>query len=429
MELAIIIIFTIGYLAIAFEHPLKINKAASALVTGVLCWTAYVFSQADKDLVSHALLEHLGEISGILFFLLGAMTIVELIDANDGFQIITERITTKSTIKLIWIIGVISFFLSAALDNLTTTIVMVTMLRKIVADREKRLLLAGITIIAANAGGAWSPVGDVSTTMLWIGGQITTMNTIAGVFLPSVVCLLVPLLYVSFRVRGSFESPDEDNDEITTLDVRRNIIFFLGLAVFIFVPIFKSISHLPPFMGMLLGLGFMWLVTEVIHKREGDKEKGVLSVVYALRRIDTPSILFFLGILLSVSALQSTGQLSQLAGWLARTILNETTLIVILGLLSAVIDNVPLVAAAQGMYTLQQYPTDSYFWQFLAYAAGTGGSSLIIGSAAGVAAMGLEKIDFFWYVKRISLLALLGYLAGAIVYVVQYSLTSTMGAN
>lgn len=424
MEIAIVVIFSIGYLAIAFEHPIKINKAASALLTGVLCWTVYVFSQADKEAVSHTLLEHLGEISGILFFLLGAMTIVELIDAHDGFQIITDRIRTKSTVRLIWIIGIISFFLSAALDNLTTTIVMVTMLQKILADRDKRLLLAGITIIAANAGGAWSPVGDVTTTMLWIGGQITTLNTMLSVFLPSVVCLLVPLLYLSFRVRGRFESPEREEDQTTTVDIKRNIVFFLGLAVFIFVPVFKSISHLPPFMGMLFGLGVMWIVTELIHKRKEDEEKGVLSVVHALRRIDAPSILFFLGILLSISALQSTGQLSLLAGWLARTIANETLIIVVLGLLSAIVDNVPLVAAVQGMYTLQQYPTDSYFWKFLAYAAGTGGSSLIIGSAAGVAAMGLEKIEFFWYVKKISLLALLGYLAGAVVYIVQHSIVS-----
>lgn len=425
MEALIILVFVIGYLAIALEHPIKINKAASALLTGVVCWTVYVFSQQDKELVSHTLLEHLGEISGILFFLLGAMTIVELIDAHDGFQIITERIRTKSTVKLIWIIGTISFFLSAALDNLTTTIVMVTMLQKILADREKRLLVAGIAIIAANAGGAWSPVGDVTTTMLWIGGQITTMNTILSVFIPSVVCLLVPLLYVSFRVRGTFEVPEAEKDPTTTADIRRNIIFFLGLAVFIFVPIFKSISHLPPFMGMLFGLGVLWIVTELIHKRKNDEEKGVLSVVHALQRIDAPSILFFLGILLSISALQSTGQLGLLAGWLAQTIGNETIIIVVLGLLSAIVDNVPLVAAVQGMYTLQQYPTDSYFWKFLAYAAGTGGSALIIGSAAGVAAMGIEKIDFFWYLRKISLLALLGYLAGAVIFVAQHYITTS----
>lgn len=424
MEFWIIVVFVIGYLAIAFEHPIKINKAASALLTGVLCWTIYVFNQADKESVSHKLLEHLGEISGILFFLLGAMTIVELIDAHDGFQIITDRIRTKSTVKLIWIIGTISFFLSAALDNLTTTIVMVTMLQKIVADRDKRLLLAGITIIAANAGGAWSPIGDVTTTMLWIGRQITTGTIILEGILPSIVCLLVPLLYVSFRMKGSFESPEIEEEQAATADFTRNVIFFLGLGVFIFVPIFKSISHLPPFMGMLFGLGLMWIVTELIHKLEENKESGVVSVVHALQRIDAPSILFFLGILLSISALQTAGQLTLLAKWLASNIANETVIIVVLGLLSAVVDNVPLVAAVQGMYTLEQYPTNSYFWVFLAYAAGTGGSSLIIGSAAGVAAMGIEKIDFFWYLKKISLLALLGYFTGAGVYILQHIIFS-----
>lgn len=424
MEIAIIITFVIGYLAIAFEHPLKIDKAASALLTGVLCWTIYIFNQSDKEVVSHQLLAHLGEISGILFFLLGAMTIVELIDAHDGFQIITDKIRTHSTIKLIWIIGIISFFLSAALDNLTTTIVIVTMLRRILTDRDKRLLVAGVAIIAANAGGAWSPIGDVSTTMLWIGGQITPLNIITGVFLPSVVCLLVPLIWISFRARGTFEMPAVEPSQTATAPSERNFLFFLGLAIFIFVPIFKTVSHLPPFMAMLLGLGFIWVVTELIHKPKDDVDRGPLSVVYALRRIDAPSILFFLGILLSISALQSTGQLIQVAEWLARTVGNETVIIVSLGLLSAIVDNVPLVAAVQGMYSLQQYPTDSYFWEFLAYAAGTGGSSLIIGSAAGVAAMGIEKIDFFWYVKKISLLALIGYLAGAGVYILQHSMTS-----
>ncbi len=424
MEIAIIIIFVIGYLAIAFEHPLKIDKAASALLTGVFCWTMYIFSQANKEAVSHQLLEHLGEISGILFFLMGAMTIVELIDAHDGFQIITDRIQTQSTIKLIWIIGLISFFLSAALDNLTTTIVIVTMLRKMLADREKRLLVAGVAIIAANAGGAWSPIGDVSTTMLWIGGQITPVNIITGLFLPSLVCLLVPLVYISFKVRGTFETPEVEDTKLAAVASERNFLFFLGLAIFIFVPIFKTVSHLPPFMAMMLGLGVIWIVTELIHKPKDDEDKGELSVVYALQRIDTPSILFFLGILLSISALEATGLLSHAAEWLARTIGNDTVIIMTLGLLSAVVDNVPLVAAVQGMYSLQQYPADSYFWEFLAYAAGTGGSSLIIGSAAGVAAMGIEKIDFIWYLKKISILALLGYLAGSLVYIVQFSLTT-----
>ena len=422
MEPAIVLTFVVGYLIIAFEHPLKINKAATALLTGIICWTIYIVSQHDKELISHQLLEHLGEISGILFFLLGAMTLVELIDAHDGFQIITDKIKTQSALKLVWIVSVITFFLSAALDNLTTTIVIISLLRKIISDREMRLFFVGITVIAANAGGAWSPIGDVTTTMLWIGGQVTTLNVIRGVFLPSVVCLLVPLLFVSFRVGKTFERPDvEDSAPSTTTASERNFLFFLGLAIFIFVPIFKTLTHLPPFMAMLFGLGLMWVITEVLHRKKDEEDKGALSVAYALRKIDTPSILFFLGILISIAALQSTGQLNRVAQWLTETVGSETLIIVIFGLLSAVVDNVPLVAASQGMYSLQQYPTDSFFWEFLAYATGTGGSALIIGSAAGVAAMGLEKVDFFWYVKRITPLALVGYFAGAIVYVIQHS--------
>ncbi len=425
MEVAIIATFVIGYLLIAFEHPLKINKAAIALLTGILCWTIYILNHPAKELVSHQLIEHLGDISGILFFLLGAMTLVELIDAHDGFEIITDRIKTQSTIKLIWIIGGITFFLSAALDNLTTTIVVVSLLRKILADRDKRLLVVGITIIAANAGGAWSPIGDVTTTMLWIGGQVTTVNVMTGVFLPSVVCLLVPLLYLSFVAGGEFETPDiEDKQTSPAPTSERNFLFLIGLAIFIFVPIFKTVTHLPPFMAMLFGLGVMWVITEVIHRNKDEEDKGALSVAYALRKVDTPSILFFLGILISISALQSTGQLNEAAQWLTQTIGNDTMIIMAFGLLSAVVDNVPLVAAAQGMYSLQQYPADSYFWEFLAYATGTGGSTLIIGSAAGVAAMGMENIDFFWYAKKISLLALLGYFAGALVYIAQHTLIS-----
>ncbi len=425
MELAIITTFILGYLLITLEHHVKIDKAATALLTGILCWTFYIFSQTDKELVTHQLIGHLGEISGILFFLLGAMTLVELIDAHDGFQIITDRIKTQSMVTLVWIICVITFFLSAALDNLTTTIVIVSLLRKIVADREKRLTLAGMTIIAANAGGAWSPIGDVTTTMLWIGGQVTTVNIITAVFIPSVVCLLVPLLYATFSMRGKFEAPElPESTASNTTEKERRFVFILGIACLVFVPIFKTITHLPPFMAMLFGLALMWMITELIHRNKAPYEKGVLSVVYALRKIDTPSILFFLGILISIAALQSTGQLTQVAHWLTLNIGNDSVIIVTLGLLSSVVDNVPLVTAAQGMYTLQQYPPDSYFWEFLAYATGTGGSTLVIGSAAGVAAMGIEKIDFFWYIRNISFLALIGYLAGALVYIAQHSLLS-----
>jgi Na+/H+ antiporter NhaD/arsenite permease-like protein len=418
MEILITLTFIIGYIAIATEDFIKIDKAASALVTGVLCWTIYIASQQDKHAVTHQLMEQMGDISGILFFLLGAMTIVELIDAHDGFQLITERIKTKNIRKLLWIISITTFFLSAILDNLTTTIVIISMLRKIINDREQRLLFAGVTIIAANAGGAWSPLGDVTTTMLWIGGQITPLNIIKGLFFPSLMCLLVPVGIISLRIKGEVESPQYFAKNLTTTPFKRNFIFFLGIGIFLFIPLFKTLTHLPPFMGMLFGLGVMWIITELIHKKD-TTEKDALTVVSALQKIDTPSILFFLGILISISALQSVGLLTQAAQWLTATIGNQSVIVLVIGLLSAVVDNVPLVAATQGMYSLTDYPTDSFLWEFLAYATGTGGSCLIIGSAAGVAAMGLEKMDFFWYFKRISWLALLGYFAGALVYILQ----------
>lgn len=422
MTIGIIITFIIGYLAITLEHNIKINKAATALATGVLCWTIYIVNQNNAHLVSHQLMEHLGEISGILFFLLGAMTIVELVDAHDGFQIITDRISTKSAKKLIWIVCIITFFLSAILDNLTTTIVMVSLLRKLIVDKEQRLFFVGMTVIAANAGGAWSPLGDVTTTMLWIGGQITALNIILQLILPSIICLLIPLIFVSMRLKGNLETPEKVEQQFSSTIFERNFVFGLGLCVLVCVPIFKTVTHLPPFMGMLLGLAVLWIVTELIHSGKDTEDKDFLSVVHALRKVDTPSILFFLGILLSISALQATGQLSSLAQWLTNAIANETIIVMCIGLLSAIVDNVPLVAASQGMYSMDQYPTDHFFWEFLAYATGTGGSALIIGSAAGVAAMGMEKIDFFWYLKRITWLALIGYFAGAAVYIVQYNL-------
>lgn len=423
MALAIIIIFIVGYFAITLEHSIKVNKAASALVTGVVCWTIYILSEPDKHLVSEQLMESLGEVSGILFFLLGAMTIVELIDAHDGFQVITDRIKTRKAVKLLWIVAVITFFLSALLDNLTSTIVIVSLLRKLIADRDKRIFFVGITIIAANAGGAWSPLGDVTTTMLWIGGQVTALNIMKELFIPSIVCLVVPLIIVSFRMKGTLEPASNDANKILSPVFERNFVFLLGIGILILVPVFKTLTHLPPFMAILLGLGLMWIITEILHNKRDTPDKDSLTVVYALQKIDTPSILFFLGILISISALQATGLLTGLAEWLTATIKNDTVIITSIGLLSAVVDNVPLVAASQGMYTLQQYPTDHFFWEFLAYATGTGGSALIIGSAAGVAAMGMEKINFFWYCKRITWLALIGYFAGVIVYLVQYNLT------
>lgn len=420
MTIALILTFIIGYLAIALEHPLKINKAASALLTGAICWTIFIEFQADKAVVGQQLMGHLGDIAGILFFLLGAMTIVELIDAHDGFQVITERIKTKNPVMLLWIVSGITFFLSAILDNLTTAIVMVSMLRKVISDHQMRLFFAGVVVIAANAGGAWSPMGDVTTTMLWIGGQITATNIILKVFLPSVICLLIPMLVITFQLKGNISAPKAREDRLTTTKRERLAVLYIGLGSLLFVPVFKTITHLPPFMAILFGLGVMWVLTELIHAGKSREDKDFLSVAHALRKVDTPSILFFLGILLSIAALEVSGILHGLADWLTHHIASESIVVTIIGLVSAVVDNVPLVAAAQGMYPLSQYPQDHFFWEFLAYATGTGGSVLIIGSAAGVAVMGMEKIDFFWYLKKISWLALLGYFSGCIVYILQH---------
>ncbi len=425
MTTLIIAIFVIGYLAIAFEHPLHINKTASALLTGVLCWVVYIMGAHENDKVTAELYEHLGEISGILFFLLGAMTIVELIDAHDGFDVITQKITTTDKRTLLWIVSILTFFLSAALDNLTTTIVMVSLMRKLMADKQTRMFFIGMIVLAANAGGAWSPIGDVTTTMLWIGGQVTAANIIAQLILPSLVCLVVPLIYLSFTMKGSFEKPVvlpvASTDKTTPFE--RNAIFTLGISALIFVPFFKTITHLPPFMGMLFGLSIVWIVTEFIHRYKNDADKDSYSVIQALRKADVPSVLFFLGILVAIAALQSTHQLSALAQLMDEKIGNVNIIVISIGLLSSIVDNVPLVAAGMGMYDMTTYPPDHFFWSFLAYCAGTGGSCLIIGSAAGVAAMGMEKIDFIWYLKKISLLALMGYLAGAAAFLLQLYVT------
>ena len=422
MYTLITLLFIAGYAAIAFEHPLKINKTASALLTGVLCWVVYIMGSANTELVSEQLYEHLGQISGILFFLLSAMTIVELIDAHDGFEVITSKITTKDKRKLLWIISFVTFFLSSVLDNLTTTIVMVSLLRKLITDKQTRMFFTGMVVIAANAGGAWTPIGDVTTTMLWIGGQITTGNIMIKLFLPSMACLVVPLILLSFSMKGKIENApiDESKQASPTTAFERKLILGLGIGALIFVPVFKTITHLPPFLGILFGLGVLWVVTELIHKNKNEEDKNVYSVVHALRKADTPSVLFFLGILVAIAALESTHLLADLATFMDSTIGNINIIVISIGLLSAIIDNVPLVAATMGMYDMQTYPTDHYFWEFVAYCAGTGGSCLIIGSAAGVAAMGMEKIDFFWYVKKISLIALLGYFAGALIYMAQH---------
>ncbi|MEO7394209.1 MAG: sodium:proton antiporter NhaD, partial [Chitinophagaceae bacterium] len=401
---------------------LKLNKAASALITGVLCWTIYIFQSESADIVSEELLHHLGEISSILFFLLGAMTIVELIDSHDGFDIITQKITTTSKSKLLLIIITLTFFLSALLDNLTTAIVMASLCAKILTEKEDKLWFCGMIVIAANAGGAWSPLGDVTTTMLWIGGQITALNIMKQLILPSIAVCVLPALIVAFRFRGKKITaiPPSTCTQEEKKDGR--IILFAGISLLIFVPVFKTVTHLPPFMGMLLALGLIWVIATIIHNDKETEEAAKYNVANAMKKIDTPSVLFFLGILLAVSALQSFGLLKEMATMRNSTLKNDYMIGVALGLLSAIVDNVPLVAASQGMYDLTTYPTDHSFWVFLALTTGTGGSAIIIGSAAGVAVMGIEKINFIWYLKKIGWLALLGFAAGVLVFLLQIQL-------
>jgi len=414
----ITIIFIVGYLAIAFEHPIKINKTASALLVGTICWTVYAMSSTESHSVQENLSHHLSSIAEILFFLLGAMTIVELIDAHKGFKIITDQISSKKSVTLLWTIGLLAFFLSAVLDNLTTAIGMISLLRKIISEADQRKFFAGIVIIAANAGGAWSPIGDVTTTMLWIGGQITPLHIMQSLFIPSLVSLVIPLIYLSYKMRGQVidNQAIEENDFIETSTKERNTMFFVGLGTLLFVPIFKTVTHLPPYMGMMLGLGIVWVVGEILHSKKDEEDRQPFTASHALSKIDSSSILFFLGILLAIGCLESTGLLQSLAVSMNDTIGNQDLIILLIGLASAIVDNVPLVAATMGMYDLSSFPTDHKIWEFLAYCAGTGGSILIIGSAAGVAVMGMEKIDFLWYLKRISLLALLGYFSGAGIY-------------
>ncbi len=423
MLTAITIIFLLGYVAIVFEEKTKINKTASALVTGVLCWTVYALGKNDTELVENQLIHNFAETAQILFFLLGAMTIVEVMDAHDAFDVLVSKIKTRKKATLLWIIGFVAFFLSSVLDNLTTTIVMVSFLRKLMDDRNDRLFMSSIIVIAANAGGAFSPIGDVTTTMLWIGGQVTTVKLMQYVFLPSLVCLVAPLAYVSMKMKGNFESLSNSTEMDSKLPVseqHKTIVFFLGIGALIFVPIFKTFTHLPPFMGMLLSLGVMWIVTELLHSGKDDEDKHPFTAMRALQKIDTPSILFFSGILLAVGTLSATGILRGIAEWFSQTIGNESVIAIVIGLVSAIVDNVPLVAASMGMYGLDQFPPDHSFWHFIAYCAGTGGSILIIGSAAGVAAMGMEKIEFFWYVKRVAFIAALGYFAGCAVFVLEH---------
>ncbi|MEJ7767474.1 MAG: sodium:proton antiporter NhaD [Chitinophagaceae bacterium] len=418
----LMIVFVLGYTAIALEHTLQLNKAASALITGVLCWTIYILQSDNTHTVGEELLHHLGETASILFFLLGAMTIVELIDSHNGFDIITERIKTSSKATLLLIIATLTFFLSALLDNLTTAIVMTSLCSKILAEKEDRLWFAGIIIIGANAGGAWSPLGDVTTTMLWIGGQITALNIMKQLILPSLVACIIPALIIAYRFKGTTIA--EMPRSVSTLKEKKDgkIVLLAGIGFLVFVPIFKTVTHLPPFMGMLLALGLMWVITTVIHKNKGPEIAESFTVARALQRVDSPSILFFLGILLAVAALQSFGLLGNLATFLSSTLKNDYYIGIVLGLLSAIVDNVPLVAASQGMYDLSVYPTDHPFWEFLALTTGTGGSAIIIGTAAGVAVMGIEQIDFMWYLKKIGWLALAGFAGGILVFLLQMQL-------
>ncbi|MGZ8256850.1 MAG: sodium:proton antiporter NhaD [Gallionella sp.] len=418
LEALLVAIFVVAYAAIAFEHPLKVNKSVPALLGAGTLWTIYALYAGD---VGAQLNETVAATAQIVFFLMGAMTIVEVIDAHNGFDVITDKIKTTKLSTLLWLVGLMTFFLSSVLDNLTTTIVMISVTRKLLGDREDRLFFAGIIVIAANAGGAWSPIGDVTTTMLWIGGQISALAIMKGVFLASLVNLLIPLVVVSYLKRGRLVTPPSKVDVVEggshNSVAERNIMFYAGIGILCAVPVFKTVTHLPPFMGILFGLGFLWLTGEIIHRNKSEVEKQHLTLASALHRIDMSSLVFFIGILLAVATLEHTHILAGLAHWLDGTVGSQSLIVFIFGLASAIVDNVPMVAAAMGMYPLQQYPTDSFIWEFMAYAAGTGGSILIIGSAAGVAAMGIEKIEFFWYVKKMSWLALLGYIGGALVYI------------
>lgn len=433
MILTIILIFIIGYALVALEHPIKINKTATALIMGVLCWAVYALlsSEADREHIVEQLGENLTETAEILFFLMGAMTVVELIDAHDGFTLITDRIASRNPRVLLWIISLLTFFLSALLDNLTSSIVMVSVTRKLVKDEQQRLLIAGMIIVSANAGGAWSPIGDVTTTMLWIGGQVTTLNIIRQLLLPSLVAILVPLAVLTLTYKPdstgvvALDGEGVSRPYVTPAARRdRRLMLSIGLGGLLFVPIFKTVTHLPPYMGMMLVLGVIWVASEIIHSDKDEAERQPLTAAHALSRIDISSILFFLGILLAVGVLQATGVLQSLAGWLNQTVGNLDVIVLLIGVFSAIVDNVPIVAAAMGMYDMQTFPADTKLWEFLAYCAGTGGSLLVIGSAAGVAVMGMENIGFGWYIRKISWLALLGYVAGALVFLAEYALTA-----
>lgn len=409
----IAITFIIGYLLITVEHIIQINKAAIALLLATICWSfQFLSGSCPANETVSCLGVHLASIGQIVFFILSALTIVEIINMYGGFRVISDNIPIMSKRRFLWVIGIITFFLSAVLDNLTTTIVMVSLLQKLISVRQERLLIGAGIVIAANAGGAWTPIGDVTTTMLWIGGQLTTEAMITRLFLPSVACLAVALGWISLLLKGEFT--EKPLKETSPINPRGTLVFYLGVGLLIFVPIFKVITGMPPFMGILFGLALLWMITDLLHVY--DEKKSHLDVPHALSKIDLSSMLFFLGILLAIDALDSSGLLHQIALWMDHAIGNTSVIATLIGLASAVVDNVPLVAASMAMYDVQLYLVDSSFWELIAYCAGTGGSVLIIGSAAGVVYMGLERVTFFWYLRNISLPALAGYFSGIGVY-------------
>ena len=434
MEIILVSIFVLGYLAITLEHTLKIDKLIPALAMMAILWAIIALNhmpvfEVDTSLkqlvpthIDEILLHHLGKTAEIIIFLLGAMTIVEIIDYFNGFSTIKSFIKTKSKKALLWIFAILAFILSAIIDNLTATIVLITILQKVIGDRDTRLWFAGLIIISANAGGAWSPIGDVTTTMLWIANKVTTLKLISYLFIPSVVCVVVPVFVASLlsAFKGDIEANDEKDEEV--VHKYGSTMLYLGLAAIVFVPVFKTITHLPPYVGMMFSLAVVSTFAEIFSATkinitsidaDSDSASHHSPVHKSLSKIELPSILFFLGILLAVAALESLGMLFGFAETLNTAIPNTDIVIMLLGIGSAVIDNVPLVAASIGMFS---EPMDNPLWHFIAFSAGTGGSILIIGSAAGVVAMGMEKIDFFWYFKNISWLAFLGFISGSVTF-------------
>ena len=406
--------FVIGYLVIIFDRCLHVNKAAVALVMSVVCWVIYFAQGGHSDTMS-VLTEHIYEVAQIIFFLLAVMVIVEIIDSHHGFRLVTDLIYTASRRRMLWFLILVSFFMSAVLDNLTSMIVVISMMRKMIHDNKERWFIGSIIVIAVNAGGAWTPIGDVTTTMLWIHEKITTWQTIKTLFLPSVVCAGISGLIATFMIDGKQKNLVEGSFHHAPIEPGGRRVFFLCVAVLIMIPVWKALLGLPPFMGALLGLGIIWILTDVMHLRYGE-ERWHLRVLHALTKVDISGIFFFLGILVAIDALDTAGLLKRFAVLLESWVPNQYWVAAVIGFISSIIDNVPLVAATMGMYGSAEFPVDAPLWQLIAYAAGTGGSMLIIGSAAGVVFMSLEKVDFFWYAKRISWIAMMGYGAGFATY-------------